>query len=91
MGSSALKPDVASFFSDRINQKPVWFDMAVTAALKIAAQRMVPELRRQFIPGNQQIEDGLEFFQLLAAPAGQFDIPLEPGCSAESSHNPRSA
>jgi hypothetical protein len=55
MGSGALKPDVASFFSDRINQKPVWFDMAVTVALKVAAQRMIPELRWRFISGNQQI------------------------------------
>jgi hypothetical protein len=91
MGSGALKPDVATFLSERVNQKPVRFDVAVTAARKVAAQRVILVGRRQFITGNQQIEDGLELFQSLTALASPFDIPLELGCSAEGPHKPRSA
>ena len=91
MSSGALKPDVATAFSERVYQKPVRFDVAIAAARKVAAQRVIPVLRWQLTTGNQQIEGGLELFQVLAPPASQFDISLELSCSAEGPHKPRSA
>lgn len=91
MGSSALKPDMVTFLSEGVDQKPVRFDVAVMTARKVAAQGVIPVVRRQFVTVNQQIEDGLEFVQILAAPARSSDIPLELSCPAEGPHKVRSA
>jgi len=87
----ALQADVRVIFGKRINQNPIRFDMAITAAGEIAAQRMIFVLRRQNFTFDQQVEHRLEFRQVLAASAGKFNILFELAGAAEGSHKPKSA
>jgi hypothetical protein len=65
--------------------------MAITAAGKIAPQGMVLVLPRQRLTLNQEIKHNLEFRQVFAPFAGEFDIPFELIGPAESPHMPKSA
>ena len=91
MRAGAFQPDMVPVFGERVDQKPVGFNVTVAAAGKIAAQRVILELRRQVSTGNQQLKYGLELFQILAALAGQFDILFELSRPAERPHRPKSA
>ena len=91
MSSVAFKPDMAAIFGERVDQNPDPFNMAIPAARKIPTQRMIFKLRRQPIPGNQQIKNRLQLFQILAPPLGQFNVLFELRCAAEGPHKPRSA
>ena len=44
--TGAFKADVVILFSERVNQHPIRFDMAVAAAGEISAQRMILEFPR---------------------------------------------
>ena len=79
------------FRLDFVEQKPIRFNVAIAAARKISAQRMILVLRRQNFAVNQQVNRGFELRQILAAPVGEFDIFLELAGAAESSHRPKSA
>lgn len=83
MRAGAFQPDMTAVFGERVNQEPVRFKVAVAAPGKIAAQWVILVFHRQFVAGNQQIEDGFELFQILATLIGEFDIPLELRCAAE--------
>ena len=89
MGSGSLETNMG--FNNCINQNPIRLDMAVPAAGKIAAQRMVFVFLREWLAFNQKIENRFEFRQVLAAFFGAFDVFLELRGSAEGSHRPRSA
>ena len=65
--------------------------MAIAAARKIPAQRMILVSRRQNFAVNQQVNRGFELCQVLAAPFGEFNIFLELAGATESSHRPKSA
>ena len=65
--------------------------MTVSAAGKVAAQRMVFVLQRQWFTVNQKIEDGFKSGQILAAFSGKLDILFELIGAAEGSHMPKSA
>ena len=82
---------MAAVLRERVYQNPVRFNMTVTAAGKVATQRMVFVLRRQWFPVNQKIEDGFKPGQILAAFSGQLDVFLELIGAAEGSHKPKSA
>ncbi len=64
--------------------------MAISAAGKISAQRMIFVLGGQDIAVNQQANHGFKFLQILAAPSRQPNIPFELAGTAESSHTPKS-
>ena len=70
MCTRAFKPDMAAVFRERVDQNPVRFNMAVAAARKVTAQRVVFVLRRQWFTVNQKIEDGFKPGQILAAFSG---------------------
>ena len=91
MRAGAFQPDMVPVFGQRVYQQPVRFNVAVAAAGKVSAQRVILVLRWQVSAGNQQVEDGLELFQILAAPAGKFDILFKLRCAAECPHKPKSA
>jgi len=91
MRAGAFQAEMRVVFRQRVNQQPIRFDMAITAAGEISTQRVILVWCWQFIAGNQQIEDGFELFQILAALVGEFDILLELRCAAECPHRPRSA
>ena len=65
--------------------------MAIAAACKVATQRVVSVLRRQWFTVNQKIEDGFKPGQILAAFSGKLDILFELAGAAEGSHMPKSA
>jgi hypothetical protein len=46
---------MTTVFRERVYQNPVRFNMAVTAARKVAAQRMVFVLRWQWLTINQKV------------------------------------
>ena len=91
MRAGAFKADVRVIFGEGINQHPIRLDVAVAAAGKISAQRMILEFRRQWFAVNQQFQHSLELRQIPASLAGAFDIFLELAGAAESSHKPRPA
>ena len=87
----AFKPDMAAVLRECVYQNPVRFNMTVAAARKVAPQRMVFVLRRQWSTINQKIEDGFKSGQILAAFSGKLDIFLELIGAAEGPHMPKSA
>src|ERR1017187_10433007 len=86
--SRAFKTDVGIVFGQCVNQDPIRLHVAIAAAGKVSAQRMVLVLRRQGVAVNQQVNRGFEFRQTLPPPSGEFDIFLELAGAAESSHKP---
>lgn len=89
--AGAFKADVRTVFRQRVNQNPIRLDVAVAAAGKISAQRMVFVFRRQRLAVNQQFQHGLELRHVLAALVRAFDIFLELAGAAERPHKPKSA
>lgn len=91
MGTSAFQADVLAIFCKGVNQEPVRFNMAVTAAGKISAQWVILVWGRQFFTGDEQIENSFELIQSLAAFAGALDVFFELRGAAEGPHKPKSA
>ena len=91
MSAGSLKTDVCAIFNEGIDQNPIWFDMAITAALEFATQSVVFVFGWQRLTFNQQFDDGFDLGQIFAAFLGAFDIFLELGSATEASHKPRSA
>src|ERR1019366_1264498 len=91
MRAGAFKADVRVFFGERVNQHPIRLDMAVPAARKVSAQRVILEFRRQRLTVNQPFKRGLELHHVFAPLFSAFDIFLELAGAAEGSHRPRSA
>ena len=54
MCTGAFKTDVGVIFGERIDEQPVRFDVAITAACEISAQRVILEELRQWTSVNQQ-------------------------------------
>ncbi len=67
MSSGALETDMGILLRECINQNPVWFDVTISAADKIAAQWVILIFGWQWFARNQQINDFSEFCQILAA------------------------
>ena len=63
MCTGAFKTDVGVIFGERIDEQPVRFDVAITAACEISAQRVILEELRQWTSVNQQFQDSLQLGQ----------------------------
>ena len=86
MCTGAFKTDVGVIFGERIDEQPVRFDMAITAACEISAQRVILEHLRQWTSVNQQFQYDLQLRQVLAPLLQAFDVLLELAGAAEGSH-----
>ena len=53
MCTGAFKTDVGVIFRERVNQQPVRFDVAITAASKITPERVILEQLRQLTSVDQ--------------------------------------
>jgi len=71
---------------DSINQQPVRFEMAFTAVLEKAFERMVLTCYWQLLPICQQADNSLQLVQVLATSAEPFDVSFELGVSPDSVH-----
>jgi hypothetical protein len=90
VGAGAFEPDMLAIFRKGVNPEPIGFDMAVTAAGKISTQWVIPIRWGQFFAGNEQIENGFKFIQIVASFAGTLDIFFELRGAAEGPHKPKS-
>ena len=86
-----LESNVGVLFCQRINKKPIRFEVTVAAAEEFATQRMIFKLRRQGFAVDQKIERGLEFRHVFATLFRALYILLELGRATEVSHSPISA
>ena len=63
MSAGAFETNVGVIFRERIDEQPVRFDVAITAACEISAQRVILEELRQWTSVNQQFQDSLQLGQ----------------------------
>ena len=89
MSAGAFETDVGVIFGERIDEQPVRFDVAITVACEISAQRVILEELRQWTSVNQQFQDSLQLRQVFAALLCAFDVLLELTGATEGSQEKR--
>ena len=89
MSAGAFETNVGVIFRERIDEQPVRFDVAITAACEISAQRVILEELRQWTSVNQQFQDSLQLGQVLTPLLRAFDVLLELIGATEGSQEKR--
>ncbi len=60
-----------------VDQQPIGFDVYITPWLPVALQRVVTQGARQWLAGEQQIDNVAQFFHILAAFFCTFYVAFE--------------
>ena len=89
MGAGPFKPHM--IFFEGIDQDPIRFEMAVSAAREISSQWMIFQFRQQWLCIDQQIENTSQLLQVFPPPIHSPHVFLELRTAAEAPQKPRSA